>query len=338
MMLILSNALTNVVDEGSVKVANSLVKCIKKKESSTKIITFDRESNMADEHLTANKFLLNRKLLKKVRNSHNNVLYIPFPARPFSTSVRTFILSLFAGRNFRVILSMTNGMTFASKLLFKLSGAKLMVLSKRSFNLYSAAIGEKHVTYLKTGVDTNRFAPVTEEDASALKRNYGFDPNKKLILHVGHLNRGRNVQQLKKLADAYEVLLISSTLTKDEQDLDLKKELMDCGVRVIDSYIPNIEQVYQMADVYFFPVTEDGNCIDVPLSCLEAAACNKPIVTTDYGEMREFAGKEGFFFIDSFEPSALAQVVAQALDAKNLSTRTAVMDYDWKHAVSFLTD
>ncbi|MBR5773390.1 MAG: hypothetical protein IKY44_00935, partial [Clostridia bacterium] len=66
-MLILSNALTNVVDEGCVKVANSLVKRIKSTDESTTVITFDRQSDLADEHLAVNKLLLSRGLISRVR-------------------------------------------------------------------------------------------------------------------------------------------------------------------------------------------------------------------------------------------------------------------------------
>ena len=337
-MLILSNALTDVVDEGCVKVANSLVKRIKQSDQNTLVVAFDRQSDLADEQVAANKLLLNRPLLSRIRKNRGSVTYIPFPAKSLSTATRIFILSFFAGKNFRVMLSMTSELNFASKLFLRLSRAKLIVFSKRSFELYRTVVGEKRVSYLKAGVNTEKFTPVTEIQAKALKMQYGFCLEKKLVLHVGHLNRGRNVQQLKKLTDEYQVLLVSSTLTKDEQDLELKQELLSCGVRIIDTYIPNIEQVYQMADVYFFPVMELGKCIDVPLSCMEAAACNKPIVTTDFGEMREFIGKDGFYFIDSFDADALKQKITQALSEQNPSTRSAVLDYDWNNAVSFLTD
>lgn len=332
-MLILSNALTNVVDEGCVKVAYSLVKRIKETDENTSVIAFDRQSDLADEYMTVNKLLINRHLISKVRHNRGNVIYIPFPAKTRSTALRIYILSFFAGSNFRVMLSMTSGMDFLSKLLLKMSRAKFIVFSKRSYENYCSIVGEKRVTYLKSGVDTEKFIPVPEDKVIELKSKYGFDPDRKLVLHVGHLNRGRNVQQLTKLTDSYQVLLVSSTQTKNEQDAVLKQELLSSGVKIIDTYIPNIEQIYQMADVYFFPVVEQGRCIDVPLSCMEAAACNKPIVTTDFGEMREFIGKEGYYFIDLFEADKLNQLIVQALNTKKLSTRSAVLDYDWRFAI-----
>lgn len=337
-MLILSNALTNVVDEGCVKVANSLVKRLKKADEGTRVIAFERQSDLADKYVTVNKLLLNRRLISEVRKNKGSVMYIPFPAKTRSVALRIFILSLFAGKNFRVMLSMTSGIDFLSKMLLKISRARLTVFSRRSFELYSSVVGEKRVEYLKAGVDSEKFMPVSQDRANELKEKFGFDADKKLVLHVGHLNRGRNVQQLEKLSEDYQTLLITSTQTKGEQDAELKNELLSCGIKIIDTYIPDIEQVYQMADVYLFPVVEQGRCIDVPLSCMEAAACNRPIVTTDFGEMREFIGKDGFYFIESFETDKLQEKIKEALSAQDVDTRSAVLDYDWKNAVSKLAD
>ena len=69
---------------------------------------------------------------------------------------------------------------------------------------------------------------------------------------------------------------------------------------IIDRFVENIEEVYQLSDVYIFPVKEEMNAIDIPLSVLEAASCNLQIVTTDYGELKVFKGEDGFFYTNDF--------------------------------------
>ncbi len=335
-MLILSNALSNVADEGCVKVAKNLVKGIKQNKNAL-VVAFDRRSDLADKYITVNKLLLNRNLIKIVKEHKGEVLYIPFPAKPISTAVRIFILSLFAGKNFKVVMSMTTKTGFISRELLKISHAKFVVFSNSAFCFYKKFIGKDRVSYLKTGVNTKKFMPVSKEESAQLKQKYGFDTEKKLILHVGHLKSGRNVMELKKISPEHQVLLVTSTLTKDEQDIYIKHELLKCpNIKIIDTFVPNIEEIYQMADVYFFPVIMDGNCIDVPLSCLEAAACNKPIVTTDFGEMSEFKGKNGFCFVDSFDTLEINRKINEVLDISQVDTRSAVVDYDWKFAVAGL--
>ena len=339
-MIILSNALAGISDEGCLKVASSLAKRIKKTNENVHVITFDRESDLSDLHLQLNKLLFNRSLRKNIKSRKEKVLYLPFPARPIATMLRLFMLSLSARRyGLDVVLTQRTHMSVFSKMLLRLSGARVVVLSASSAEFYRKLVGSKRVVYLKTGVDTNQFTPVDHERAQVLKRKYGFDPNKKLILHVGHLNRGRNVGELTKIDPAYQVLLVTSTLTKGEQDAELKKELLSHShIRLIDSYLPCIEEIYQMADLYFFPVLAEGHCIDVPLSCLEAAACNTPVLTTDFGEMKELIQRDGFYQIRSFEAEELNRQISEVLKKDHNLSENVVLAYDWDRSVQRLTE
>ena len=191
---------------------------------------------------------------------------------------------------------------------------------------------------MKTGVDTKKFSPVSEECATELKLKYGFNPDKKIVLHVGHLNEGRNICLLKEISEEYQVLLVTSTLTKNQQDLELKKELLlKSNIRIIDEYVPQIQEIYQLSDVYFFPVLEAGKCIDVPLSCMEAAACGKPVITTNYGEMRQLVGREGFFLIESLDAAEINKMISKVAALGSYSG-DSITDYDWDHAVSYFNN
>lgn len=336
-MLIISNSLNNISDEGCLKVAASLAGRIKKALPETRIITYDRKSGLSDIHLEINKLMLSRKLFSLLHKNKEEILYIPFPARTFSTALRIFILSLYTRKKLNVISVMKYHTGIISKMLLRLSGAKFIVFSKEAAEFYNKIIGKKRVAYLKTGVDTEKFIPVSEDKKEELKEKYGFD-SRPVVLHVGHLNRGRNIAQLMKLSEKYQVLLVVSTLTKNEQDIELKNKLLKCSnIKIVDSYIPDIEEIYQLSDVYFFPVVEQGRCIDVPLSVMEAAACNNPVITTDYGEMKEFQGKKGFYFIESFEKTELNKLIKKALTCDEVETRSSVLSYDWNNAVSYLT-
>ena len=333
-MLILSNCLTEIFDEGCLKVANSLVNRIKKVSPETTVVTYERKSKISDFHLHLNKFLLSHRLFSLIKKCGKSVIYIPFPARTFATALRIFILSVFSTEKVTVVLTMKYKTGFFVCMLLRLSGAKFLVFSKDALDFYAKIVGNRRVVYLKTGVNIQKFVPVENEKKFELKQKYGFDPERPLILHVGHLNSGRNIAHLTELKKDYQVLLVTSTLTKNEQDAELKNKLLSCSnIRIIDDYIPNIEEIYQMSDLYFFPVVEEGRCIDVPLSCLEAAACNKPIVTTDYGEMKEFKNKNGFWFINSFDKNAINSLVAEALSGSDINTRSFVTEYDWNSSV-----
>lgn len=337
-MLILTNGLTDIADEGFLKVANNLIKKIKSKDTTdVYVVTYERSSKLSDRHINANKLLLNRELISIIRKRKEEVLYIPFPARSIATSLRIFILSLFSSKGLRVIWVQKSSLNFLSKMLIRLSCAKIVVLSRDSKDHFSKVLKADRIFYLKTGVDTKKFAPVSPEVQKFLKRKYSLDPERPVVLHVGHLKQGRNMAQLLKLDPNNQILIVLSTLFKNDADEELRDLFMNVpNVFIIEEYLPDIQEVYQLSDVYFFPVVNSGNCIDVPLSCLEAASCNKPIVTTAYGEMKEFSGKDGFFFIDSFDKERLNQLIREGLNAVNTDVRSSIIEYDWEHSVSML--
>lgn len=337
-MLILSNCFTDRADEGSLKVATSLVKRIKAANPDTTVISYQRRADFADIHLQPNKLLLDRKLIALLRQRRQPVLYIPFPAKVRSMTLRIFILSLFSPKGVRVLFAMTGTYGFVTKLLLKLSGAHICALSREAAEYYAGFLGPRRVTHLTTGVDTARFCPVSEERKRELREAYGLDPEKKTVLHVGHLKHGRNLAQLMKLDPSRQILLAVSTLTAGERDGDLRRQLESCpNIRILDGYLPRIQELYQLSDVYFFPVTDKSNCIEVPLSVLEAAACGIPVVTTDFGELKSFRNASGFFFIDSFETHALNGKLEEALACPVPEIRQQVLPYDWDRALDLLT-
>ena len=303
-MIILTDCLTEKVDEGALKVANSLTKRIKEKYSNTKIVSYGkRKSKLSDVHLSLNKFFLNKSLIKMINDENDELLYIPFSSNTKASIIRTFVLSLFTKKNLKVLFVLKHPMNSFFAYLLKVSKSKIYVLSKESQE-YFESFGINNVNYIKTGVDVHKFIPVSNEEKRTLRDKYQIDQNEKIILHVGHLHQGRNIETLMLFKELAKPVLVVSSVSK--QDDLLRKKIENNGIKTIDYYIPNIEELYQLSDIYFFPVMEIENCIDVPLSVLEAAACNLPIVTTQYGELKSFVNEDGFIFIESFDKEKLS--------------------------------
>ena len=136
---------------------------------------------------------------------------------------------------------------------------------------------------IPTGVDGARFRPADEERRRSLRAKYELPQSRRIVLHVGHLKRERNVQVMADLAglDGWTAVLVVSTSTLAEADL--VRDLSAAGVVVIREALPDIQELYQLADCYVFPVEHELACAEVPLSVLEALACGLPVVSTRFG-------------------------------------------------------
>ena len=185
------------------------------------------------------------------------------------------------------------------------------------------------VRFLPSGVDTSRFAPVDEIQKRNLRRKYKADEDAFIVLHVGHINRRRNVQALERVARLrnVRVMLVGSTSTRHDEDL--ARQLIQAGSRLIREFIPRIEEIYQLADAYVFPVVSEGAAIGVPLSVLEAMACNLPVITTPFGGLpRMFPADNGLVYFS--DENELPELIDGVRRLQKCSTRLMVEPYDWK--------
>lgn len=154
------------------------------------------------------------------------------------------------------------------------------------------------VRVFSAGIDTNKFSPVTQAQARELKLKYGFSPGKMLVVHVGHCSSGRGLEDFALLnAPQIERFVVASGMFEHEGTVKL---LGESGVRLVSGYIPNVEEVYQMADVYLFPTRSAEYVISIPLSVMEALACGTPVVA--------YRGFENLRQIPAGDPPAITSI------------------------------
>jgi len=185
------------------------------------------------------------------------------------------------------------------------------------------------IFFIPAGVDTNKFLPVDAERKSKLRQQYGYNEHDFILLHVGHINRNRGIHRLIPLAkqNNVKVLLVGSPSTP--QDDDCAMELTESGVVVLRRYFPKIYELYQLADLYIFPVVNEDACTAVPLSVLEAMSCNIPVVSTPFGGLIEmFKEHNGIhFFHDKNELIDKISILKETSLENDI--RQHVLPYDW---------
>jgi glycosyltransferase involved in cell wall biosynthesis len=247
------------------------------------------------EVIPSNRLLISVKLRKALRDFNPDIiLYIPRWCGTFSSFVRIRILNFFnqRSRSVMVILQPKRIGGLQRKILRYLKPYVVLTPSPdvmqqmREFGI--------NVEFLPLFVDTNKFMPLEDSRRKKeLRSKYGFPLEKIIVLHVGHINSGRNLEALIPLQkDENQVVVVESSSTSEVANRDeiLKDELKKNGIIIVDHYVQHIEEIYQLADVYVFPTVFQGGCIGIPLSVLEARACGVPVVSTDFGGLRRVFG------------------------------------------------
>jgi glycosyltransferase involved in cell wall biosynthesis len=187
------------------------------------------------------------------------------------------------------------------------------------------------VHFLPSGVDLARFKPALPEEKAFLRRKYGLPAEDYLALHIGHLKRSRNVGVLSEIRDQARLVLVAGR--SEGYDSVLRRRLQEEGVIVIDTYLKDVEEIYQACDCYLFPVEAPGQAIDIPLSVLEAMACNLPVIAYPFGGLPLLFRKgPGFWFAADLEQ--VRSGLVQAKRQTDCDTRAMVEPYSWERVAA----
>jgi glycosyltransferase involved in cell wall biosynthesis len=163
--------------------------------------------------------------------------------------------------------------------------------------------------FIIPGFDEAVFTPVSHETKAALRRKYGLPQDQYIVLHVGHIKENRNMQVLLKHRDWGRDIV--PVVKGGEVEHSWLHRLQMAGVIVFDEYLDRMHELYQASDCYLFPVSSPTGALEFPLSVVEAAACNLPVITTPFGALPEIIREgDGFHYIRSFAeiPDRIASI------------------------------
>jgi teichuronic acid biosynthesis glycosyltransferase TuaC len=173
------------------------------------------------------------------------------------------------------------------KLFNKFSWAKMIVKSEDM----KLSLGIKEVEIIPNGVDFERFQPI--DKIIALKET-GWDNTKKHVLFAA--NPERYVKNFKLAKDAFDLL------NRSDIDLHFLNE------------VPNVQLpfYFNAADVVLLTSLWEGS----PNVIKEAMACNRPIVSTDVGDINNLIGKTEGCYISSLDPKDIMIKIKKAVNHK----------------------
>ena len=281
--------------------------------------------------IPAGKHLLSPALRSAVRAfAPDDIYYIPTASHTLSSFLRARVLKWYGGRSrvHLVVLQPRQLGVLARTLIPHLAPSKVWAQSPRSLSLLGGLGQDMGV--MPSGVDTERFRLVDASERLALRRRYALNENAFVVLHVGHVKSKRNVELLCRVQEEIpgaQAVLVGSTSTV--QDSELARRISDRGVRIITEYLPQIQELYQLADCYLFPVLADTGSIEIPLSMLESLACGVPVVTTRYGGMeQQFPDGEALRYAD--DGDSLIRAVDTVRERPPTGMRELVEPFSWR--------
>ena len=309
---------SNKLDEGMVNVASN----------------FAERLSRHNEVITLNpKSLLSRSFWQGAKDFNPQIIhYIPGPSLISLIIVKT--LAAYCKRPKVVVSALNPFFPSLSRNFIPLFKPDLVLTQSLETERIFDRLGCK-TKFLANGVDANKFAPVSQAAKKRLREKYGLDEGEFIILHVGSVKKKRNIQALLRLQGGdNQVLIVGSESMSMERKL--YRELSEKGCLVWRTYFDHVEEIYALADCYVFPTVRKTACIELPLSVMEAMACNLPIISTKFGALpRIFDEGDGLFFINSEEEfgERLNEIKQRTVEIK---TREKVLPYSWDRVVENL--
>jgi glycosyltransferase involved in cell wall biosynthesis len=234
-----------------------------------------------------------RLILKKITFKPDICVYMPQASLTFFSYIKIAALHLIYGEKLVVIGTQKRTLSsWQSSFVKKISAPHTFVMSSTMMKDLQALDINAHI--LNIGIELDRYKPV--EDKTSLRKKYKLTENKKILLHVGHIRESRNIRWLidvQKELNEVQVVIVGSTSTSSEGDLH--KELTQAGIVVMQDYLPDVSELYQLSDYYCFPVVINTAAMEVPLSVLESMASNIPVLTTRFGRLTELFQEDDYY-------------------------------------------
>lgn len=288
------------IDEGFKKTIFEIC-CALKRHRSTAVFGRNITERLGIS-IQCNRFYIAQEIFKRIRSLRPEaVIYLSMSSLTLASFIRAKVLTLFARVPVVVVGLQPRDLPEWARVFVRLflKPSLVLVQSRRSLE-YCRTLG-LHCEVLPSGVDLIRFVPVDRERKRQLRQQYGVPLARPILLHVGHLRRGRGLEDVTPLTgDRFLPVVVTSSSTSRDEDLNL--ELERAGVLLWSKYVERIEHFYQMADAYLFPTRNSTSAIEFPLSILEALACGLPVLTTRFGGITDFcAENDTLKFYDSVE-------------------------------------
>ncbi|HUV36307.1 MAG TPA: glycosyltransferase [Patescibacteria group bacterium] len=286
----------------------------------------DPEEHLRSLRILSPKVLMTDRLVRFLRKERFDVvLYIPSSGLTGFGLGRSLLLRYIA-RSPTILIALQERPVGALHRIVALMGHPELILSPvKGLSAHLARLGFD-TGFIMPGYDRNLFRPVDPDVKRSLRVQYGLPLDRYIVLHVGHVRETRNMQAFLRYREWGEN--IQPVIKAGEQDPAWRDRLRRAGIIVIDEYIAGVHEIYQAADCYLFPVSCPTGALEFPLSVIEAAACNLPVLTTRFGALPDVIPEgNGILYFEN-----VSDIPRYLLKIKELKVNTSkvVRELSWE--------
>lgn len=335
-LCVLSEALARSHDEGIKNLARAFVREARDRCEVLGLSSREAIPEWNTEYFSTNKLFFSPTLWRRIRRFRPDVLlYVAWTSASLGSVARAWFLR--QACRVPVALVATQPMPYGplERFLVSVLRPSMTFVQGPDNDDRLRRLGHR-VAFLPSGVDLSAFGPIAAETRLRARRALGLPEDSWVISHVGHLNRRRIDEDLFRSLQALpgvQVVVVGSI--DQPQDNALVDALEAAGVVVIRRYLERVAEVYEASDAYLFPVRSTVNAIGVPLSVLEAMACNLPVITTPFeGLVQMFPeAKDGLHYArDGREIIATINELTNGA-SDTVATRQLVDAFSWTTVV-----
>jgi glycosyltransferase involved in cell wall biosynthesis len=154
-----------------------------------------------------------------------------------------------------------------------------------------AELGFSNVMRIYPGINLDFFTPAPKN--KALKETFDIQEDDIVLVYPGEYTRLGGTDALVEallhtIPQLPNLKMIFACRIKNNDDIVKKKSVQHIfhtnglgdNVKFVET-VPNMHEMYNLADVVLFPVEKMGGKFDVPLTVIEAYASKKPVIISD---------------------------------------------------------
>ena len=172
----------------------------------------------------------------------------------------------------------------------------LITINKEDFARANAKFSAREMVYVPgVGVDTKKFAPVSESErdelCASLRTELNIPEGNRIVLSVGELNVNKNhVAVVKALAGMENVTYLVAGKGPLAGELENLARQQGVDLRLL-GFRTDVDRLYRAANLYVLPSFREG----LNVSLMEAAACGAKCIAGDIRGNRDILPKSCLF-------------------------------------------